>query len=828
MLEKKEVINSWKWPQKEEESKTTKQVAEATTKKAATKKEGWIDLGDIQKPKKTKQKPLPPSSRKVKKGTKLWMKWILILWGIFFFFLIILLFLLIAIISNPDMGNQFWFSVNTNKQISMSIAFLIFVPFFMLFLILFLIYAYRLITSKVWKVKNIAISITIFVLWLINITAWTWTFLKISEMGGETKFATNDILVSYIENIETDDDKPIEKKIYEWYWYPLIAPMRLSFEFNTSSYNKYQKGNIEDGNIIEKKFIIHCGNGITKEGQNIKEEQIIEFTNVKYVLENNSFSSTSSKGNIKNFDKCLYTQKWHYTLTLELEYEWEWWINTYDLWSYDITIDSHIEFTKWFKLTDNKSWLIMGTPDSNIVMDFGKILTDLDIDEPEINIDFDGDKQIDTQIGKTSYTNYVYDYPKNYTINYQLLGTDYPVYKFEWIVESWNKPTCEITYENIWENFTFSIKAQSRNKNIEKYTYLIKNSKRELLKRGVIKWQIWNGNIIKTFEYKLKEGTDYIVEMEIEDSIWDTWKCKTDTIVLSNKKVYDFDISLETTAKWKTSTSILTWDTLIVKRLPTKYVFEVTNLKKDWIILENMDNIKIGFDTTNNGIINVGKAIYETTIKTEDERNITVIIEDDLWNKYERKYQIKIDLDNLITDLKLDNAKWEVPFLVTFDASASEIIDKNDEILKFKWDFGDGSPLEESREWIREHTYKKEGRYEPKVTIVTAKWKENTTSTIVNAQIWVKAIDIIFDSHPTWTAWEWDRVIMNVKTWWVGIKKINWNFGDGKKFTCEKSECFDTVHVFEEAGNYKITAKVYLQDNSPPSSGRKAIKIKGL
>ncbi len=828
MVEKKEILDSWDTKKTNENKDKIVSETGAKTNNSSSEKKWWINLGSIKKPetKKTpKQKPLPPSSRKVKKGTKLGMKWLFILWGLFFFFLIILLFLLVFIINNPDMGSGFGFSVNTNKQISMSIAFLIFVPFFMLFLILFLIYAYRLVTKKIWRIKNIAISILIFVLGTINIIAGTWTFIKISQMGWETKFATNDTLVSYVEDIETPDNKPIEKSIYEGYWYPLIAPLRLSFGFNTDIYEKFQKGNIEKGNIIEKKLIIYCGNGVKENWKEEKEEQVIEFSNIKYIIQNKIFSSSNSN-KISNKDKCFYDKKWKYTLKLELVYKGEGGIKTENLGEYEFEIKANVEFLTKTKFTDDKSWLIIWNPGELIKMDFTNTINDLPwVDTFEMAVDFDGDKKIDTKPGTKSFTTHIYDYPKEYNIRYKFVWTDYPIYRFTWIVEPGDKPSCNIKYENNGNRFLFYVKSMSRSWEIEEFDYIIKTTDGVVEKEWNRKWSKF---MDKPFSERLKEGKDYIVEVEVRDSVWEIGKCKTDPIILSNKKIYSFDMHLNTTVKWKTTSSVLSGDTIITKILPTTYDFEIKSLKKDGNLVEDTENINIWYDTTNNGIINVRSPRYEITIKSKQEKTITAIIKDNLWNVYKKKYTIKIDLQDIVADLKLDNAKWEVPFTVTFDASASEIIDKNDEILKFLWDFGDGTPIEESREWIREHTYKRKGRYEPKVTVVTASWKKNTTSTIVNAQIWIKTIKIRLDSHPTWTAWEGDRVIMNVDTGWVGIKKINWDFGDGNKFTCEKSECFDVVHIFEKAGNYKISAKVYLQDNSPPSSGRKVIKIKDL
>jgi len=77
-----------------------------------------------------------------------------------------------------------------------------------------------------------------------------------------------------------------------------------------------------------------------------------------------------------------------------------------------------------------------------------------------------------------------------------------------------------------------------------------------------------------------------------------------------------------------------------------------------------------------------------------------------------------------ILDLKLEYPSNYVPVNVRFDASASFI--KNDDIIKFEYDYGDG--ITEERDAINPgHRYTKAWDYTIKLTVTGKSWKKYST-----------------------------------------------------------------------------------------------------
>jgi PKD repeat protein len=62
------------------------------------------------------------------------------------------------------------------------------------------------------------------------------------------------------------------------------------------------------------------------------------------------------------------------------------------------------------------------------------------------------------------------------------------------------------------------------------------------------------------------------------------------------------------------------------------------------------------------------------------------------------------------------------PVIVSFDASKSQV--KNEDIVKFIWDYGDGTPIDQRDAIVPGHKYNKPGEYLVKVTAVTESGKK--------------------------------------------------------------------------------------------------------
>jgi PKD repeat protein len=92
---------------------------------------------------------------------------------------------------------------------------------------------------------------------------------------------------------------------------------------------------------------------------------------------------------------------------------------------------------------------------------------------------------------------------------------------------------------------------------------------------------------------------------------------------------------------------------------------------------------------------------------------------------------------------------------VTLDVSQTTLTDKDDEIVSFTWDFGDGEIKKNINQGKVVYTYrfdtvKESGEYTPKVTIKTKKGLQETivNSTPILVKRATRTLRIVSDTHP--------------------------------------------------------------------------------
>jgi len=143
---------------------------------------------------------------------------------------------------------------------------------------------------------------------------------------------------------------------------------------------------------------------------------------------------------------------------------------------------------------------------------------------------------------------------------------------------------------------------------------------------------------------------------------------------------------------------------------------------------------------------------------------------------------------------------------VTFDASGS--FDPDGNIVKYIWDFGDGSSNETSNPIIT-HIYVKNGQYNVTLTVVD---NDNMTDSTSQILLIGRPPIVIFTINPSENLKPEETITLNASGSFDpdgNIVKYIWDFGDGYNETAVTPI---TTHTYSQRGVYTITLKVIDDD----------------
>jgi len=146
---------------------------------------------------------------------------------------------------------------------------------------------------------------------------------------------------------------------------------------------------------------------------------------------------------------------------------------------------------------------------------------------------------------------------------------------------------------------------------------------------------------------------------------------------------------------------------------------------------------------------------------------------------------------------------------ITFDASSSTAEGYNLTLVKYNWDFGDGSLKADTTNPVRTHTFTQLGNYLVTLNVTDSQRLWSATS---------KVITILNSTGPK-ADLSWDHVDcyvnMNItfdasnsttQSYFVQILHYQWTFGDGTPNI--DTPDYLTFHTFSTANNYLVTLKV--------------------
>ncbi len=152
-------------------------------------------------------------------------------------------------------------------------------------------------------------------------------------------------------------------------------------------------------------------------------------------------------------------------------------------------------------------------------------------------------------------------------------------------------------------------------------------------------------------------------------------------------------------------------------------------------------------------------------------------------------------------DIKKDSTY--VPVTVWFDASKSQV--KNENIVKFEWNYGDG--VTEVRDSIVPgHKYSLAWDYDVKLTVTTENWKQFSTTQKLVLKPKPQTIEIKTSMKKA-PVRQWIDFLSDDSQW--QITAYFWDFGDGNNSTQA-----NPTHAYQKAWNYTVTLKLDFANNN--------------
>lgn len=309
-------------------------------------------------------------------------------------------------------------------------------------------------------------------------------------------------------------------------------------------------------------------------------------------------------------------------------------------------------------------------------------------------------------------------------------------------------------------------------------------------------------------KYVFPEYWKYEVKVVLKNS---NWKSNQITKTISTAKKIKFT--------WKIDFYINSWKLENIKYdektldyfvydiwAPTKVEFDAKNVRPD-NSLYLLDSIKwdVGSDWTNDWEWKIFEYEFNfpwfqevsAKYKFKHRRNKEEFIE------ATQKINLEFVEKDAILSLNLQSDTEYAPALVKFDASLSKV--KNDDIIKFIYDYGDW--IIEERDALNPwHRYLKEWNYKVKLTIVTRKWKSYSIVKDLILKPFESSAKISVSMKKAPINQEID--FLSTKSTWQ-IITYHWDFWDG-----EISSQANPSHAYKSSWKYKVTLTLDLANNN--------------
>ncbi|MDD5213079.1 MAG: PKD domain-containing protein [Candidatus Gracilibacteria bacterium] len=261
-----------------------------------------------------------------------------------------------------------------------------------------------------------------------------------------------------------------------------------------------------------------------------------------------------------------------------------------------------------------------------------------------------------------------------------------------------------------------------------------------------------------------------------------------------DKVDYDYtDLNNEYTIKSLGTPTTLTLDASTVKTEQSIYILKDVNWDTNGDGKVDKTGKSIDFDINTPGVTNMSvEYTFFRINKKTDEMKVKEMINIESVEKDE----------NL--SLKVDQDSEYAPSKVSFDASASKV--KGEDIVKFAYDYGDGTPVDIRDAINPGHIYTKDGDYTVKLTVTTATGKQYNIEkkVIIKPSQKTAKIDVSLKETTTF-----QTISFESKNSVGQVSTYSWDFGDG-----EISSDANPSHAYKKPGTYKVKLTLDFADNN--------------
>lgn len=364
--------------------------------------------------------------------------------------------------------------------------------------------------------------------------------------------------------------------------------------------------------------------------------------------------------------------------------------------------------------------------------------------------------------------------------------------EYRWFFKWWDvedlitsKPKTKFIFEKIWEYEVRLVTSDNKN-NIKTYTKKITVKpwwKLNILKPviTVSPWKEW----IIPLKLKFSWEKSMTWVWEIISYKWDFWDLSEPlswkTVIKEFKKEWEYEVVLTIeNSSWVKKTQTEYIKAVKNEWLPVAKILTTPEILKWWLpfavsfdastsIDSDKDIVEYNWDFNDDWKTDLTWEKVDFIFREIWNFKISLTVIDSKWNKSIEFTEVNV-VRKKQAIISLDKNSWEAPLVVSLDGS-STLIDKNDTIVNYYWDFWDWI-LEEFSSANKSHIYENPWSYIVKLIVSTNNWEvfESTKEIFVrevslqscfeaSKTQWVVPTSIKFDSHCSrWIieTWKWD------------------------------------------------------------------------
>jgi len=718
----------------------------------------WQDKANNESTKTSDKKKKKKISFKLVLGL-IWAGLVLMIWWVAFF--------LYSLLQNLDKVQKFGLTVD---QAMLFLQIFVAVFLWILIVISLLILSINLfrVIKKTYKKKIFSILWLIWwsILFLLTLVFWFFTInvIKNIDLDPSTQLVHGHlILKDWPKEIWLDPD------LY------IIAPVNIEFTLNYKVFNREITSNLWSPKILW--LSLDCWNW-----------QILPINGDKFQW------------------SCFYQTKWDYPIKLNVSYSDSQWQNNKDVSVRDVVVRSQINISSnlWEIQTNNNELLVWKNP-VNVIYDASDIFKEFQLDDYQIEWDFDWDWTFD----KTwlAYYMYIYTGVGVFYPGFKIPSLNNYIYSFPIRIEQSEAPVAYVNFDEL-EKGKYNISAQFYwgSPVISEYKFNIIDKQTNSLvdsifsKNSTIQY-VFPGDGLYSVQivFVTADGKQGSAESQNIDVGWSYFQI-----------YYDVFTKTPTKSDFEKQDDL---ENIRITEVPTVIKVDIKNI----IPSVAGTNIKA---FVNDSAVLIENNSFQTVIDSNEWAVIKIAVWDPNTDDFsEKEINVIVDRDDIIWSfLVTPDLVGISPFKVKFDASATTLTDSEDKIVYFSWDFWDWNKNENLSHSIVEHTYTYDFATEnwvfyPTVTLTTKKGRELTiwwwtrisvTKPIVN-------VEIVLDSHPAQSANVWDRIEMSLNMD-GSPTKIVWKFGDWRELECPGRSCTDVSQVYEVPWEYVIIASIFYEN----------------